>query len=102
MVRYPSNTRKFKNGKCRINGIKIVISVPRNKATILRRNKSEKASINGILALYKGKNPKKKPSVLATAPPYPVTGANKDLTIHLNIRFTEIPPYRCKCRKSIF
>jgi hypothetical protein len=69
-------------------GIKMGINVPRNKATILRRNKSEKASINGILALYKGRNPRKKPTVLATAPPFPVTGENNDLTIHLKILFT--------------
>jgi hypothetical protein len=71
-----------------MNGIKMGINVPRNKATILRRNKSEKASINGILALYKGRNPRKKPTVLATAPPFPVTGENNDLTIHLTTLFT--------------
>jgi co-chaperonin GroES (HSP10) len=64
-------------------GIKTVINVPRNKAIILRRKKSEKASNNGILKLSKGKKARRKPSVLATAPAFPVTGANKDLTIHL-------------------
>jgi hypothetical protein len=53
---------------------------------ILSRKTSEKASNNGILRLSKGKKARKKPSVLATAPAVPVTGANNDLTIHLKIR----------------
>lgn len=69
-------------------GMKIVINVPRNKAIILRRNKSEKTSNNGILKLSKGKKARKKPSVLATAPAFPVTGANNDLITHLKTRFT--------------
>lgn len=68
------------------------INVPRKRAKILRRNKSENAIINGILALYKGKKPKKNPSVLAMAPLYPVTGANSDRTNHLKTLFTKIPP----------
>ena len=71
-----------------MSGVKIGISVPRNKATIFRRNTSERTSNKGSLKLCKGKKLKKKPSVLATAPLVPVTGANKDLTLHLKIRFT--------------
>jgi len=55
---------------------------------ILRRNKSKKASNNGILKLSKGKKARKKPSVLAIATAFPVTGANDDLTIHLKTRLT--------------
>jgi hypothetical protein len=68
--------------------MKIGINVPRNKAIIFRRNKSERTSNNGILKLSNGKNPRKKPSVLATAPAFPVTGANNDLTIHLKTLLT--------------
>ena len=69
---------------------------------ILRRSKSEKANNNGILKLSKGKKARKKPSVLATAPAFPVTGANNELTIHLKTRFTETPPIRVMLKMNNF
>ena len=82
-----SKKRKSRTGKSRMLGIKVVINIPRNKAIILRRNKREKANNNGICKLCKGKKARKKPSVLATAPACPVTGANNDRITHLNTRF---------------
>jgi co-chaperonin GroES (HSP10) len=66
--------------------------VPRNKAIIFRRSSSEQTNNNGILKPSKGKNARKNPRVLAIAPAFPETGANKDLTIHLKKRSTFIPP----------